>query len=112
LKGPDHLLVWLPDHCAQGTLEELRLRVGSPGLGNGAVAAAHRGLELLVFNLSGQVRGKVSLHRFIYERNDAETELERDVVVKLEHIFDGQEDSPEGIFNDVFTHLAGGRNGH
>jgi len=33
-------------------------------------------------------------------------------VVELDQILNGQENSPQSVFNDILTHLAGGCDGH
>ena len=83
------------------------LGVGSPGSGNWAVAAAHGDLEILVFDLGGKVGGKLYLHSSVDEVESGEAELEHKVVIKFNHISDGDPDCSQGVLNDVLTHLAG-----
>jgi len=64
------------DHGTQRALEELGLGVGAPRGRHGAVAPAHCGLKLFVFNLAGQEICKHDLHVFVNKVNVCEAELE------------------------------------
>ena len=107
-----HLVVRFLNQGAEGALEELRLCVGPPGLSNSAVAAAHRGLEVLALDLGGEVGSERDLHVFVYETDVRKSELQAQVVVVLEHILDRQEDRAQGVLDDVLAHLAGSGDGH
>ena len=83
------------------------LSVGPPGSGNGAVAAAHGDLKFLVFDLGSKVGGELYLHASVDEVKSSEAELEHKVVIKFNHISDGDPNSSQGVLNDVLTHLTG-----
>jgi len=100
------------DQLTQAALEELGLGVGAPRGRNWAVAPAHGSLKLLVSNFVGQEGCENDLHVFVNKVDLGEAELERDVVVELYQVLDGQEDRPQRVFNDVLAHLAGGGNGN
>lgn len=110
VKGLVHILVWLLDHCAQGAVEELLLSVGSPGLSNWRVRSTHGHLVVLVFKLTAQVVSEVDFQVFVHESNVGKTELEVQVMVILDQVFNGQENGAESVLNDILTHLASGSN--
>lgn len=80
------------DHSAQCALEELGLGVGAPRGRHRAVAPAHGGLKLFVFNFAGEEICEDDLHVFANKINVRKAELERDVVVEFNQVLDGQED--------------------
>jgi hypothetical protein len=107
-----YLVVRFLNHGAEGALEELRLCVGPPGLSHRAVAAAHRGLEVLALDLGGEIGGERDLHVSVYETDVRKSKLQAQVMVVLDHVLDRQEDRAQGVFDDVLAHLAGGGDGH
>jgi hypothetical protein len=111
-QGFIHLLVGGSDHSAESASEEMLLAVRSPCLGNGCSASAHVVFEVLVFDFLDEVGGEVHFACLVDKGNVAETELQHNVVVILEHVLDCKEDGLKDTLNNVFAHLAGVSNGN
>jgi len=62
--------------------------------------------------LLGQVVGKVALKALVDKADVGEAESKDNVIVKLDEILNGHEDSLESILNNVLAHLATGSDGH
>ena len=112
LKRLVNFSVGLADQSAERALKELLLRVGPPSLGHRAIAATHIRLKRTVSHLLGQVVRETHLQAPVNEADSSEAELQSQVVVKLDHVADRQEDRPQSVLNHVFAQLAGGRDGH
>jgi len=68
--------------------------------------------EVLVLDFRNKVGGEGNLAGLVNETDVAETELQHDVVVVLQHVFDSEEDGLKHAFNDFLAHLAGVSDGN
>lgn len=104
--------IGLAHHGAEGALVELALGVGPPGLGDGAVGAAHGGFKLLLLDDLGEPVSELNLLAAVDEVHVGEAELELDVAVKLDEVADGEEDVLEAVLDNILAHVAALGDGH
>lgn len=102
-----HLVIWFTNHRAQGASEKVLLGVGAPSTRHRGCRSAHRRFNLFLLYFVGQVLSKDNLDGFVHEIDVAEAKLERQVVVKLDHVSNSQPDCAKGVINHVLAHLAG-----